>query len=81
MNLTLQVARIVKTPLMKFLSYTCSYLTFLVLITVVKLYLRHHIDTFSCETPDTVAYLVIIVVFMWISGELSHLSLSMHVVF
>ncbi|CAG5124987.1 unnamed protein product, partial [Candidula unifasciata] len=63
-----KVSRIVKTPLMRFLSYTCSFLTFLILITVVKLYLRHYIDTFSCQTPETVAYIVIIVVFMWISG-------------
>ncbi|KAK0061322.1 short transient receptor potential channel 4, partial [Biomphalaria pfeifferi] len=60
------VARIVNTPLMKFLSYTCSYLTFLLLIISAKLYLRHHMDTFTCEKPDTVAYVVVTLVFLWI---------------
>uniref|UniRef100_A0A2C9M6I9 Ion transport domain-containing protein n=1 Tax=Biomphalaria glabrata TaxID=6526 RepID=A0A2C9M6I9_BIOGL len=63
-----KVARIVNTPLMKFLSYTCSYLTFLLLIISAKLYLRHHMDTFTCEKPDTVAYVVVTLVFLWIMG-------------
>ncbi|CAG5122593.1 unnamed protein product, partial [Candidula unifasciata] len=63
-----KVSRIVNTPLMKFLSYTCSYLTFLILTIVVKLYLRHDIDTFTCDKPETFAYIVIIIIFMWIFG-------------
>ncbi|XP_059175645.1 short transient receptor potential channel 7-like, partial [Physella acuta] len=63
-----KVSRIVNTPLMKFLSYTCSYLTFLILIIVAKLYLRNYIDSFTCEKPETFAYVILFFVYMWIAG-------------
>ncbi|CAL1528596.1 unnamed protein product, partial [Lymnaea stagnalis] len=63
-----KVSRIVNTPLMKFLSYTCSYLTFLILIIVAKLYFRHYIDSFTCDSPETFAYVIMLIIFMWISG-------------
>ncbi|XP_035826185.1 short transient receptor potential channel 7 [Aplysia californica] len=63
-----KVSRIVNTPLMKFLSYTCSYLSFLMLIVVAKLYLRHYFDSLACDHPETWAYLIVTVIFMWIVG-------------
>ncbi|KAH9514148.1 Short transient receptor putative channel 6 [Bulinus truncatus] len=63
-----KVAHMVNTPLMKFLSYTCSYLTFLLLIISAKLYLRHYMDTFTCDKPDTLAYVILTLVYLWIVG-------------
>ena len=63
------MGKIVNTPLMKFLSYTCSYLTFLVVIIVSKLYLRFAFNSFVCNEPPGYAYAFITVILMWIFGE------------
>lgn len=63
-----KVGKIVNTPLMKFLSYTCSYLTFLVVIIVSKLHLRFAFNSFVCDHPPNYAYAIVIVILMWIVG-------------
>nr|KAG5692053.1 hypothetical protein BaRGS_021485 [Batillaria attramentaria] len=63
-----KVGKIVNTPLMKFLSYTCSYLTFLVVIIVSKLHLRFAFNSFVCDHPPDYAYAIVTVILMWIVG-------------
>ncbi|XP_070207798.1 short transient receptor potential channel 7-like isoform X2 [Littorina saxatilis] len=63
-----RVGKVVNTPLMKFLSYTCSYLTFLVVIIVSKLYLRFAFNSFVCDDPPKYAYAIITIILTWIAG-------------
>ncbi|PVD35555.1 hypothetical protein C0Q70_02518 [Pomacea canaliculata] len=63
-----KVGKVVNTPLMKFLSYTCSYLTFLVLIITSKLYLRFAFNFLVCDKPPDYAYAIITIILLWIVG-------------
>ncbi|XP_050413145.1 short transient receptor potential channel 7 isoform X1 [Patella vulgata] len=63
-----RVSNILQTPLMRFLSYTCSYLTFLVVVMVTKLELMHTFDSFACDDPAPFALAVVILVVLWILG-------------
>ncbi|ESO99447.1 hypothetical protein LOTGIDRAFT_158532 [Lottia gigantea] len=63
-----RVSNILNTPLMKFLSYTCSYLTFLIVVMVTKLEVMYAFDSFACDDPAPFALAVVVLVVLWIVG-------------
>ncbi|XP_046362043.1 short transient receptor potential channel 3-like isoform X3 [Haliotis rufescens] len=63
-----KVTVILDTPLMRFLSYTCSYLSFLVFVMVTKLKLTEAFDSFACDEQHPYVFAIITILLMWIFG-------------
>ncbi|XP_033724598.1 short transient receptor potential channel 3-like [Pecten maximus] len=63
-----KVTVLLDTPLMRFLSYTCSYLSFLIVICLCKLKFNTVWLTIACDETDRLAYILIGLVFLWILG-------------
>ncbi|XP_069112758.1 short transient receptor potential channel 7-like [Argopecten irradians] len=63
-----KVTILLDTPLMRFLSYTCSYLSFLIVICLCKLKYNTVWLTIACDETNLFAYVLIGLVFLWIIG-------------
>ncbi|XP_060073791.1 short transient receptor potential channel 7-like [Ylistrum balloti] len=63
-----KVTVLLDTPLMRFLSYTCSYLSFLIVICLCKLKFNTIWLSIACDDTSLFAYILIGLVFLWIIG-------------
>ncbi|OWF44847.1 short transient receptor potential channel 3-like [Mizuhopecten yessoensis] len=63
-----KVTILLDTPLMRFLSYTCSYLSFLIVICLCKLQFSTVWLSIACDDTGLFAYILIGLVFLWIFG-------------
>ncbi|XP_063408615.1 short transient receptor potential channel 7-like [Mytilus trossulus] len=63
-----KVTVLLNTPSTRFLSYTCSYLSFLFLTVVAKLHYSDMWISLACDNTPTSAYILITLIFVWILG-------------
>ncbi|XP_062590016.1 short transient receptor potential channel 3-like [Saccostrea cucullata] len=63
-----KVTLLLNTPSTRFLSYTCSYISFLCLIVLGKIQFSNMWVSLGCEETNPVSYAFIVIIFMWIIG-------------
>ncbi|XP_022302544.2 short transient receptor potential channel 7-like [Crassostrea virginica] len=63
-----KVSLILNTPSTRFLSYTCSYITFLCLIVLGKIQFSNMWVSLGCDETAPFTYVFIALIFMWIIG-------------
>ncbi|KAK3106625.1 hypothetical protein FSP39_023931 [Pinctada imbricata] len=63
-----KITLLLDTPSTRFLSYTCSYISFLALVIVGKLQFSNIWLSMGCEETESYAYVIIILIFLWIIG-------------
>ncbi|VDI15640.1 Hypothetical predicted protein [Mytilus galloprovincialis] len=63
-----KVTVLLNTPSTRFLSYTCSYLSFLFLTVVAKLHYSDMWISLACDNTPTSNYILITLIFVWILG-------------
>jgi hypothetical protein len=70
--LPLQLAATIRSPFVKFLMHTCSYLIFLTL--VVLMTMRKHTTVYQlvCDSQNTMSFdfVVLVLLFIWVLGGL-----------
>lgn len=64
-----QVSLILNTPSTRFLSYTCSYITFLCMIVLGKIQFSNMWVSLGCDETAPFTYVFIALIFMWIIGK------------
>lgn len=63
-----KVTLLLNPPSTRFLSYTCSYITFLCLVVLGKIQFSNMWVSLGCEHSDPFTYVFITLIFMWIIG-------------
>ncbi|XP_048734236.1 short transient receptor potential channel 7-like isoform X1 [Ostrea edulis] len=63
-----KVTLLLNTPSTRFLSYTCSYITFLCLIVLGKIQFSNMWVSLGCDQTTPISYVIIVLIFMWIIG-------------